>query len=203
MDFLHMMWAIQLGGNCTTWRRNLDGKLSTRTCMPQDSSGEYSSRAPFPGYLITEAVLRSPDGGRGSQPIPSSIFWALPQLWATPPHPVYPSFPSLIMCLSWVRCLQFSSVQSLSRVRLFATPWIAACQASLSITKSRSLLKLMSLESVMPPSHLILCCPPLLLPPIPPSVRVFSNELGALARHIISKTEGCMEVKFSVGGCGL
>ena len=72
--------------------------------------------------------------------------------------------------------LQFSSVQSLSRVRLFATPWIAACQASLSITNSRSLLRLMSIESVMPSSHLILCCPLLLLPPIPPSIRVFSSE---------------------------
>ena len=71
---------------------------------------------------------------------------------------------------------QFSSVQSLSHVRLFATPWIAACQASLSITNSRSLLKPMSIESVMPPSHLILCHPLLLLPLIPPSIRVFSNE---------------------------
>ena len=70
----------------------------------------------------------------------------------------------------------FSSVQSLSRVRLFATPWIAAHQASLSITNSRSLLKLMPIESVMPSSHLIHCCPLLLLPPIPPSIRVFSNE---------------------------
>ena len=73
-------------------------------------------------------------------------------------------------------CSVFSSVQSLSRVRLFATPWIAACQASLSITNSRSLLRLISIESVMPSSHLILCRPLLLLPPIPPSVRVFSNE---------------------------
>ena len=72
--------------------------------------------------------------------------------------------------------LRFSSVQSLSHVRLFATPWIAACQASLSITSSQSLLKLMSIESVMPSSYLILSCPLLLLPPIPPSFRVFSNE---------------------------
>ena len=71
---------------------------------------------------------------------------------------------------------QFSSVQSLSRVRLFATPGIAARQASLYITNSRSPLKLMSIESVMPSSHLILCHPLLLLPPIPPSIRVFSNE---------------------------
>ena len=69
-----------------------------------------------------------------------------------------------------------SSVQSLSRVQLFATPWIAAHQASLSITNSRSSPKLMSIESVMPSSHLILCHPLLLLPPIPPSIRVFSNE---------------------------
>ena len=72
--------------------------------------------------------------------------------------------------------LIISSVQSLSRVRLFATPWIAACQASLSITISRSSLRLTSIESVMPSSHLILCHPLLLLPLIPPSIKVFSNE---------------------------
>ena len=69
-----------------------------------------------------------------------------------------------------------SSVQSFSCVRLFATPWITASQAPLSITNSRSSLKLTSIESVMPSSHLILCRPLLLLPPIPPSIRVFSNE---------------------------
>ena len=72
--------------------------------------------------------------------------------------------------------VQFSSVQSLSHVRLFATPRITACQTSLSITDFWSLLKLMSIESVIPSSHLILCHPLLLLPPIPPSIRVFSNE---------------------------
>ena len=71
---------------------------------------------------------------------------------------------------------RFSSVQSLSRVRLFATPWIAARQASLSTTNSQSSLKLTSIESVMPSSHLILCRPLLLLSLIPPSIRVFSNE---------------------------
>ena len=71
---------------------------------------------------------------------------------------------------------QFSSVQSLSHVRLFATPWTAAHQASLSIANSPSLLKLMSIELVMPSSHLILCCPLLLLPSIFPSFRIFSNE---------------------------
>ena len=69
---------------------------------------------------------------------------------------------------------KISSVQSLSHVRLFATPWIAACQASLSITNSWSLLRLTSIDSVMPSSRLILCRPLLLLPPIPPSIRVFS-----------------------------
>ena len=72
--------------------------------------------------------------------------------------------------------VQIRSDQSLSRVRLFATPWIAAHQASLSITNSRSSLRLTSIESVMPSSHLILCSPLLLLPTIPPSIRVFSNE---------------------------
>ena len=69
-----------------------------------------------------------------------------------------------------------SSIQSLSHVRLFATPWTAACQASLSITNSQSLLHLMSIKSVMPSNHLILCCPLLFLPSIFPRIRVFSNE---------------------------
>ena len=72
--------------------------------------------------------------------------------------------------------VQFSSVQSLSCVRLFVTPWTAARQAFLSITNSQSLLKLMSIESVMPSNHLILCHPLLLLPSIFPSIRVLSNE---------------------------
>ena len=72
--------------------------------------------------------------------------------------------------------LQFSSVQLLSHVQLFATPWTAARQASLSITNSQSSLRFTSIESVMPSSHLILCCPLLLLPPIPLSIRAFSNE---------------------------
>ena len=75
----------------------------------------------------------------------------------------------------WFFKVQFSSVQSLSRVWLFETPWITAPQASLSTTNSQSLLKLMPIESVMPSSHLILCRP-LLLTPVPPSIRVFSNE---------------------------
>ena len=92
------------------------------------------------------------------------------------------SFPTCVhmfihyIGLSLLAYNTLSSVQSLSRVWLFANPWIVARQASLSITNFWSLLKLTSIESVMPSSHLILCCPLLLLPPIPPSITVFSNE---------------------------
>ena len=78
--------------------------------------------------------------------------------------------------------VQFSSIQSLSRVQLFATPWTTARQASLSITNFQSLPKLLSIELVMPSNHLILCCPLLLLPSIFPSIRVFSNELALCIR---------------------
>ena len=78
--------------------------------------------------------------------------------------------------LEGISSVQFNSVQLLSRVRLFVTPWTAARQASLSITNSWSPPKPMSIESVMPSNHLILCHPLLLLPPIPPSIRVFSSE---------------------------
>ena len=87
------------------------------------------------------------------------------------------SFMSLCMC-AFDKCylLQFSSVQTLSHVQLFATPWATAHQASPSITNSQSLLKLVSIEPVMPSNHLILCHPLLLPPSIFPSIRVFSNE---------------------------
>ena len=98
-------------------------------------------------------------------------------------HSVFPLMEKdkRLMEASWWES-QFSSVQSLSCVRLFGTTWIAACQASLSITNSQISLKLMSIELVMPSSHLILCCPRLLLPPIPPSIRVFSSESTLLMR---------------------
>ena len=86
------------------------------------------------------------------------------------------AFLILFTEISVLISIQFSSVQSLSRVRLFATPWIAARQDSLSITHTWSSLRLMSIESVMPSSHLILCRPLLLLPPISPGIRVFSSE---------------------------
>ena len=89
----------------------------------------------------------------------------------------------------------FSSVQSLSRVWLFATPWIAERQASLSITNSRSSFRLASMESVMPFSHLILCRPLLLLPPIPPSIKVFLWPSNSTFRHVFRENhylKGCM-----------
>ena len=100
--------------------------------------------------------------------------------------PPWTEEPSRLQSMGWQRAAhdwvtkhstcQFSSVQSLSHVRIFVTPWTAARQASLSITNSQSSFKLMSIESVKPSSHFILCHPILLLPPIPPSIRVFSNE---------------------------
>ena len=87
----------------------------------------------------------------------------------------YSGLPLPVFCC-WHHYCQFSLVQSHSCVWLLVTPWTAAYQASLSIINSRSLPKLTSIESVMPSNHLILCRPLLLLPPIPPSIRVFSNE---------------------------
>ena len=98
-------------------------------------------------------------------------------------HPIL-SFPHsvhkfiLYVCIS----IQFSSVQLLSHVQLFATPWTTVCQASLSITNSQSPPKPMSIKSVMPSNHLILCHPLLLLPSIFPSIRVFSNEAALCIR---------------------
>ena len=106
---------------------------------------------------------------------------------------------------------QFNSVQSRSRVRLFETPWIAARQASLSITNSRSSYRLTSIESVMPSNHLMLCRPLFLLPPIPPSIRVFSNEstlrmrwpkstgVSALASFLPKKSQGWSPSEWIVG----
>ena len=95
-----------------------------------------------------------------------------PDGWTLPPSTLEMWLP-LEICRLQLLSVQFSSIQSLSHVRLFATPWIAAYQASLSITNSRSSLRLTSIESVMPSSHLILCRPLLLLPPIPPSISLF------------------------------
>ena len=116
-------------------------------------------------FTSTELVMLS------NRLIPSRTFLLLP--WVFPGIRVFPNKSALH--IRWPKYWSFSSVQSLSHVWLFVTPWTAPCQASLSITNSWSLLKLMSIESVMPSNHLILCRP-LLPPSIFPSIKVFSNE---------------------------
>ena len=106
--------------------------------------------------------------------LPSGV--SVPQMWFFTVRSKEPWARAHTQKTCVTRRVFFSSDQLLSRVRLFVTLWIAALQASLSITNSRSSLRLISIESVMPSSHLILCRPLLLLPPIPPSIRVFSNE---------------------------
>ena len=105
---------------------------------------------------------------------PCCNYWSL-QALGPMSHNYWACVPKLLKPVH-LEPVQFSSVQSLSRVRLFATPWTAAHQASLSITNSRSLPKLMSIESVMSSNHLILCLPLLLLLSIFPNIRVFSNR---------------------------
>ena len=110
---------------------------------------------------------------------PPQVYTCSPSWTSFPP----PYFSYDIISRSFLLLvIQFSSVQFLSRVWLFATPWITARQASMSITNSRSSLRLRSMESMMPSSHLILWCPLLLLPLIPPSIRVFSNESALCMR---------------------
>ena len=94
----------------------------------------------------------------------------------TPGLPVHHQLPESTQTYLYGYLIVSQSVSSVSQIRLFASPWITASQAFLSITNSRSSLKLTSIESVMPSSHLILCRSLLLRPPIPPSIRVFSNE---------------------------
>ena len=122
----------------------------------------------FSRSVGSDSKMKSNVGvGEASNGSPSSMTWIV---WLTGLGKGSP------VTQSGCCCLQFSSVQLLSCVQLIATPWIAAHQASLSITNSRSLLKLMCIESVMPCIYLILSRPLLLLPPIPPSIRGFSNE---------------------------
>ena len=125
----------------------------TKFCLPGDSIRTHMIRAQAPK---TAPPLRMPITSSGSPGYPQLLLnLATNQKFLSPPHP---------------------SVQSLSHVQLPVTPWTAACQASLSITNSRSLPKPMSIESMMPSKHLTLCCPLPLLPSIIPNIRVFSHE---------------------------
>ena len=120
--------------------------------------------------------------------VSSSTWWKITASILSPLHLGFHQNPQHIRCSCLDIChpteasVQCSSVQSFSHVRLFVSPWTAARQASLSITNSWSFLKLMSITSVMPSNHLILCCPLFLPPSIPPSIRVSSNESFFLIR---------------------
>ena len=150
--------CVLVAQSCPTFCNSMDYIAHQAPLSLGFSSQEYRSS----GHCLLQGSSRPRDGTWVSC-IPGRFF----TVRATREVPYSePSFSSV----------QFSSGQSLSHVRLFATPQIAAGQASLSITNSRSLLTVMSIESVMPFSHLILYCPLLLLPPIPPSIRVFSNK---------------------------
>ena len=136
-------------------------------CASKESWKWVLHNLPWANSLLPSSWLKDSRIGRT---------WAIPWKRGTWTFEIVSGFSNLILFVIAAGVLQFSSVQLLSSVRLFVTPWIAARQASLSITNFWSSPKLMSIESVMPSSHLILCCPLLLLPPIPPSFRVFSNE---------------------------
>ena len=131
----------------------------------------YSVESPDPGQdkALVEGLQRQPEFCPGDIQTKHSKDVAL--------QPLFFFFLITIQLYKHQSSSRISSVQSLSRVRLFVTSWTAACQASLPITNSRSLLKLMSKESVMPYNHLILCRPLLLPPSVIPSIRVSSNEL--------------------------
>ena len=150
----HKGLRLKLCGNLYTFSVT---KSCLTLCNPMDLCPPLSSRVCSNSYPLNQWCYLT---------ISAS---ATPSLFALQSFPVSGSFSK-----SWL--FAFSSVQSLSHVRLFATPWIVARQASLSITNPQSSLRLTSIELLMPSSHLILCRPLLLLPPIPPSIRVFSNE---------------------------
>ena len=147
-----------------------------------------------PGPLLYDLSLTLDDLLQANGPYLPLMYWRFSNLYPQP-RSLFPAPQSCDpvackralleypICPSNSTSVQFSSVQ-FSRSVMYdsATPWTTACQASLSITNSRSLLKLMSIESVMPSSHLILCHPLLLLPSIPPSIRVFSNESALCMR---------------------
>ena len=136
-------------------------------------------------WIIEPSSLLCPPLPKSTTHSPASESREVQTTWCLSGSPGKPPGWSMVLGVALGRTLhiglgllphQLSSVQLLSHVRLFVTPWTAACQASLSITNSQSLLKLMSIESVMPSNHLILCQPLLLPPSVFPSIRVFSNK---------------------------
>ena len=146
---------------------------------PQGQFG-WSRKEQFYCFARQRGAQQAPDSKRLWVFIRSFIAivqaWGADKLWLYAGSADTPLISSQVVSWAWWAS-QFSSVQSLSHVRLFATQWTSGHQdTSLSITNSRSLLKLMSVESVMPSNHLILCHPLLLLPSISPSIRVFSKE---------------------------
>ena len=143
--------------------RNLDHVFQTIVCTPK----EFWTQKQLIWALLSEHVRK----------VDKSMLWQKTRSRS------WEYLSSVFFCGQICKVhVQFSSVQSLSRVRLFATPWTAACRASLSITSSRSLPKLMPIELVMPSKHLILCRPLLLLRLVFPSIRVFSNESALCIR---------------------
>ena len=144
--FVINMYSVQFSHSVVSDSLRPHGLQHRRLPCPAPTPGVYSNSCPFSWWCY-----------------PTTSSFVVP-------------FSSHLQSFPEFSSVQFSSVQSLSHLRLFATPWIAARQASLSITNSRSSLRLTSIESVMPSNHLILCHPLLLLPPIPPSIKVFSNE---------------------------
>ena len=148
--------------------------IETKVKPSADSHSDSGYIIPLmPTCLSVASMIRSP-----SSPLPSSFNFAQFPLYNCYKQSSFKQFSLSRWDLTLTHRLKFvfNSFQSLSHVWLFVTPWCSACQASLSITNSWSLLKLMSIASVMPSNHLILCRPLLLLPSVFPSIRVFSNE---------------------------
>ena len=153
---------------------------------------EYTHNAQDPGDAgLIPGLGRSPGGGNGNPFQYSCLENSMDRgtWWATV-HGVAQS-------QTWFSTFWFSSVQSLSLVQLFTTPWTAASQTFPSITNSQSLIKLMSIQSVMPSSHLILFCPLILLPSIFPCIRVFSSEsvLASAGQSITAEGDWSLEIK--------
>ena len=158
---------------------------NARPPCPAPTPGVYSNSCPLSQWCHTAISSSVVPFSSCPQSLPASGSFPMSQLFAWGGQSTGVSASSSVLPMNtqdWSS--QLNSVQPLSRVWLFATPWIAARQASLSITNSQSLLKLMSIELVMPPNHLILCCPLLLLPPIPPSIRAFPNSFSQLPNSV-------------------